>query len=224
MRNHLDTVMLFCAGRGTRMAPLTDHRAKPMVEVSGRPLVDHALEQLDGIERRFANTHYMPEKLEAHLVSQGVETAFEPQLLEAGGGLKSMLPRLQRNCVFTMNTDAVWLGPQAGTLLSQHWKPDEMDALMLTIPISHAHAHKGKGDFIADAQGRLKRGSGDVYSGLQIIKTQFVADVSDVKFSLSLVWKTLLERETLFGVNYPGSWCDVGYPEAIPIAESLLET
>ncbi|MFT6424968.1 MAG: MurNAc alpha-1-phosphate uridylyltransferase [Celeribacter sp.] len=201
----------------------TQHQPKPMINVAGRPLVDHAIDAMDGINRRFANTHYLPEKLENHLNNAGIEPIFEKDLLETGGGLKHALSRLNRDAVFTMNTDAVWTGPKPAEYLAAHWNPDIMDGLMLLIPKAQAIGHKGAGDFLCAQDGTLTRGPGDVYTGLQIIKTKYADQIEQTHFSLNLVWETLLSRETLFGAVYSGQWCDVGYPAAISLAESLLE-
>lgn len=215
--------MFFCAGRGTRMLALTQDKPKPMIEVAGRPLIDHAIDAMRGVERRFANLHYHPEALEKHLSSAGIGSIFESDLLETGGGLKHALPQLNRDTVFTMNTDAVWSGPSPAQVLAQHWDPDQMDGLMLLIPKDRAIAHKGTGDFISAPDDRLTRGAGDVYTGLQIIKTKYVGDIEQSHFSMNVAWETLLARGTLFGAEYTGRWCDVGYPEAIPLAETMLE-
>ena len=85
-----DTVMIFAAGRGTRMEALTATRPKPLIEVAGKPLIDHALDLVDaaGIENRVANLHYLPDALEAHLAPRGVTLCHETVLLETGGGLR----------------------------------------------------------------------------------------------------------------------------------------
>jgi MurNAc alpha-1-phosphate uridylyltransferase len=205
------------------MLELTQHQPKPMIKVAGRPLIDHAIDAMGGVERQFANLHYQPEVLEKHLTFAGIEPIFEPDLLETGGGLKHALPRLNRDTVFTMNTDAVWAGPTPAQTLSAHWSPDVMDGLMLLIPKHRAIGHKGTGDFMRATDGTLTRGTGDVYTGLQIIKTKYVEHIESSHFSLNVAWEALLSRGTLFGAVYTGHWCDVGYPEAIPLAESMLE-
>lgn len=205
------------------MNALTHTRPKPMIEVGGRALVDHALEQIDQIPRKFANLHYLPETLNSHLTSAGISTIYEPTLLETGGGLKNALPELNRDVVFTMNTDAVWQGPNAGDILAQAWDPERMDALLLTVPLENSLGHLGQGDFDIAHDGRLTRGRETVYTGLQIVKTAPLIEIKDDHFSLNVIWNQMFETKRLFGIRYPGVWCDVGHPEGIEIAEHLLE-
>ena len=53
MRDDPNSVMIFAAGFGTRMGALTQDRPKPLVEIAGRPLIEHALDQVTdyGAER-----------------------------------------------------------------------------------------------------------------------------------------------------------------------------
>lgn len=217
--------MIFAAGFGTRMGALTRDRPKPMIEVAGKPLIDHALDEVTqfGAGRVVVNLHYRPEPLRAHLAGRGVVFSEEhPEVLETGGGLKAALPLLGPGPVFTMNSDAVWIGPNPLQVLADLWRP-EMEALLLGIPPEQATGHHGTGDFTPGEDGRAKRGPGLVYSGLQIIRTDALAEIAERAFSLNLLWNAMLARESLYMATYPGRWCDVGHPEGIALAEAALE-
>ncbi|WP_170404704.1 nucleotidyltransferase family protein [Ruegeria arenilitoris] len=220
-----EAVMLFAAGFGTRMGAMTKDRPKPLIEVAGRPLIDHALDLVNdlGPDRVVANLHYLPDQLEAHLSPKGVLLSREePEILETGGGLRAALPLLGPDPVYTLNTDAIWAGPNPLTLLRDAWDPDRMDALLMCIPTNQTIGHTGKGDFTADAEGRITRGPGLVYGGAQILKTEGLTAIPDKAFSLNLLWDQMHSQGRLFAATYPGLWCDVGRPEGIALAEGLI--
>ena len=70
--------MLFAAGFGRRMQPLTQDRPKPLVEVAGKALIDHALDLVPGadIGRIVANTHYKSEMIARHLAARPVTLSY----------------------------------------------------------------------------------------------------------------------------------------------------
>lgn len=218
-------VLMFAAGFGTRMKPLTDTRPKPLIEVAGKPLIDHAhaLAKTARCDPIVANLHYKAEMLAEHLAPFGVQTLVEsPDILETGGGLRNALPLLGRDPVVTLNTDAIWAGPNPITLLKNAWKPDEMDGLLICIPTDHAVGHASKGDFILTDIGRIERGPGHIFGGIQIIKTDQLDHISEPSFSLNVLWNRMLAQGRLFGLRYPGRWCDVGHPAGIEMAEDML--
>jgi len=225
MRHDPTALMIFAAGLGTRMGALTASKPKPLIEVAGRPLVDHALELAEsaGIETVIANLHYLADQLAAHLGPRGVILSDEREkLLETGGGLRNALPLLGNGPVFTLNSDAVWTGANPLEQLRSQWQPDRMDALLLLVPREAARGHGGQGDFILDSEGRLARGPGLVYSGAQIIKTEGLHAITDEVFSLNRLWDRMMSEGRLFGIVHPGGWCDVGDPPGIAFAEALL--
>jgi mannose-1-phosphate guanylyltransferase len=83
--------LLLAAGFGTRLRPLTDHTPKCLVEVNGRPLLDYWFDLLfeAGVERVLVNTHYLAEKVRAHIANSRfrnrVDLVHEDVLLGTGG-------------------------------------------------------------------------------------------------------------------------------------------
>ena len=225
MRDTPNSLMLFAAGFGSRMGDLSKSRPKPLIEVAGRPLIEHALAMVEDaqVERVVANVHYLADQIEAHLAGRGVLISDErAQILETGGGLRKALGLLGDGPVMTLNTDAVWRGENVITKLRAHWDGNKMDALLALVPPENALGHSGSGDFAMDAQGRLTRGAGYVYTGAQILNPAGIGSVSETAFSLNLLWDKMIAQGRVYGILFDGGWCDVGHPESIALAETML--
>jgi MurNAc alpha-1-phosphate uridylyltransferase len=229
--------MVMAAGLGKRMRPLTATRPKPLIEVAGRPLLDHALDRLRsaGVRKAVVNVHYLPDALEAHLRNrvQGIEVVVSDErdlLLETGGGLVRALPLIDSDPFLVVNSDNLWIdGPvDSLKLLASSWDDERMDALLLLVPLSRAHCHRGQGDFHMSASGglrRRRRGSVApfVYTGIQMVsKRLFAGDLPQGPFSTNLLWDRAIEQGRCFGAVHQGLWFDVGAPDNIRKAEELL--
>jgi len=231
------TAMVMAAGLGKRMRPLTATRPKPLVEVAGKPLIDHVLDRLAvaGVRRAVVNVHYLADTLEAHLAARddGVEVIVSDeraQLMETGGGLVQALPLLGDAPLYVVNSDNLWIDGPIDTLklLAARWDAEAMDALLLMVPLARAHNHRGAGDFHLGGDGRIarRRRPGTVapfaYTGVQIIHPRLIADWPSGPFSTNLFWDRAIAAGRAYGVVHQGLWFDVGTPAAIPKTEALL--
>lgn len=219
--------MLFAAGFGTRMRPLTDSQPKPLIDVAGQSLLDHALDQCpDFVITKAVNGHYRADQMaEAARARDLVFSPETPEILDTGGGLKAALPLIGTpETVFALNTDAVWTGPAALQTLADAWDPERMDGLLLLCPPERAVGHTLRSGFAMDAEGRLSRGPVLAYTGAQILKTAPVLAEADKAFGLNRTWDRILKTDRLFGIVHPGYWCDVGHPSGIALAEEMRST
>lgn len=221
MRTGPDALMLFAAGFGTRMGALTADRPKPMIEVAGRPLIDHALDLVSGagIGRVVVNLHYLGDRIAAHLAGRGIALSWErDRILDTGGGLRRALPLLGPGAVYTLNSDAVFTGPNPLRDLAAGWDAGRMGALLSLLPAE-------RGDFRMDPGGRLIRAPGVPgyrYLGAQIIDPVGLEAVEEEVFSLNLMWDRMIAQGRAFGLVHRGGWCDVGHPAGIAEAEAML--
>lgn len=92
--------MIFAAGLGTRLKPLTDTMPKALVRVGGQPLLWHVIQKLkaSGYERLVVNVHHFAEQIVDYLKANdnfGLDIRISDEtdgLLETGGGIKKALP------------------------------------------------------------------------------------------------------------------------------------
>lgn len=217
--------MIFAAGFGTRMRPLTNDRPKPMVHVANQPMIDYAIDhaRTAGAEKIVSNTHYLADVIEPHLQKSGIQfVREEPNILDTGGGLRNAIPLLGSGPVWTLNPDTIWRGPNPLAFANAHWDADKMDALLVCIPPEQALGTDNNGDFTLGTSGALNRGIGHIYGGAQIINTETLSVMDTDVFSLNVVWDRLIADNRCFGCIYPGTWCDIGHPDGLHTAEKLL--
>lgn len=229
------SVMLFAAGLGTRMRPVTDHLPKPLVKVGGKALMDHMLDRFAaaGVARAVVNVHYLADQIIAHVqdrkAPQLVISDERAQLLDQGGGIKQALPLLGPGPFLVCNTDAFWIGETAPVLreLGRAWDPARMDMLLLVAEAASSVGVDWPGDFDMAAEGRLsKRVEGTtapfVYSGVAILPPEPFTSASGTVFKLAPFLFDSARRGRLFGHRLAGTWLHVGTPQAIGEAEAAL--
>jgi MurNAc alpha-1-phosphate uridylyltransferase len=232
-----EVAMVMAAGLGKRMRPLTATRPKPLIDIAGKPLLDHCLDRLRaaGVRKAVVNVHYLADALEAHLKNrvQGIDIVVSDerkQLLETGGGLVKALPLIDADPFLVVNSDNFWVdGPvDSLKLLASAWDEGAMDALLLLVPLALANCHKGQGDFHMAPDGTLRRRKPGtvapyVYTGIQMIsKRLFDGELPEGPFSTNILWDRAIATGRLFGMVHQGLWFDVGAPANIKAAEEKL--
>ncbi|MCB4803305.1 MurNAc alpha-1-phosphate uridylyltransferase [Methylobacterium brachiatum] len=228
---------VLAAGLGKRMRPVTATVPKPLVEVAGKALLDHALDRAAeaGIETAIVNVHYLPDLIEGHLARRTGGPAIQVSderaaLLETGGGIRKALPLLGDAPFVVLNSDSFWLEGPAPNLrrLIDAWDPARMDALLLVAPTATSLGYDGAGDFVMDADGRLeRRGEREVapfiYAGVAILQPGLFADTPEGAFSLNLLFDRAIAAGRLSGMRLDGQWLHVGTPDAIRAAEERVQ-
>jgi MurNAc alpha-1-phosphate uridylyltransferase len=231
--------MILAAGLGTRMAPLTREKPKPLIALNGKPLIDHAIDRLvrGGVDYIVVNVHYLADQLIAHLEQRqrrepGVKIQILDEtgmILDTGGGVAKALPYFEGEPFFTYNSDSLWVEGMGSAMarMKARWNPDLMDALMLLAPCATAIGYEGRGDFQMDAWGLLKRRAEMnlapfVWTGLEIVHPRLFDGAPTGRFSINPLWDRAIEKGRLAGLRLDGVWLHVGTPQGLEDAENFL--
>lgn len=226
--------MVLAAGKGLRLRPITLSRPKPLVEVVGQAMLDGVLDRLAeaGVAEAVVNTHHLGHMIEGHLRDRAaprIHISREDVLLETGGGVKKALPLLGARPFYAINGDVVWRDGKTPALqrMAEAWDEAGMDALLLLQPTASAIGYAGKGDFVMDQLGGLRRRrEGEVapflFAGLQILRPSLFAETPDGPFSLNLLYDRALAAGRLHGLRHDGTWYHVGTPEDLARVEAAL--
>ncbi len=115
--------MIFAAGLGTRLRPITDTMPKALVPVAGQPLLWHVLTKLRaaGYHDLVVNVHHFPEQIRAYLAASAPDVKVSDEsarLLETGGAILHARPLLEgepflvHNVDILSNLDLAWFRRQ----------------------------------------------------------------------------------------------------------------
>lgn len=208
--------LIFAAGKGERMRPLTDARPKALLEVRGVPLIGWHLNALRaaGIVDVVVNTGYLGEQLPATLGDgsrYGVRIAWShepPEPLETGGGMRQALALLGDAPFIAVNADI---------------HTDYRYADLPRVPEGLAHLvlvdnpiHHPNGDFVLhDGVCRLCGPQRLTFSGIGVYRPQLVAHYPPGRFGLAPILREAIDFGRVTGEHHRGTWSDVGTPERL---------
>ncbi|WP_109124835.1 N-acetylmuramate alpha-1-phosphate uridylyltransferase MurU [Dyella sp. C11] len=228
--------LIFAAGLGERMRPLTDHTPKPLLEAGGKRLIEWHLEKLAAIDVRYVviNTSHLadqfPEALgDGSRWGMRIRYAYEgPTPLETGGGMLNALPLLGSEPFIVISAD-VWTDMDFSTL------PVEPRGVGHLLMVDNA-PHHPLGDFSLDAQGLIHADDSAprlTYSGIGVFRRELLDAWQDVahdaaaketppRFKLRPLLERAIARRELTGSHYRGAWTDVGTPQRLKELDERL--
>jgi NDP-sugar pyrophosphorylase family protein len=232
--------MVLAAGRGTRLAPLTDTLPKPLMTVGGRPLLEHLLAFLraGGIDEVVINLHHLGARIE-DTIGDGrrfglhVHYSREQEIRDTGGGIKHAEPLLGREPFVVVNGDSL-LELDLRDVIAFH----EARGGVATLAVRPDPDAARYGLVELDADDRVRRIAGlpvDVpaspalrpfmFPGLHVLEPE-VLDWMDAgaAFSINRVTypRLLAAGRPLFGYPTEARWVTIDTPEALAAADAVL--
>jgi MurNAc alpha-1-phosphate uridylyltransferase len=229
--------MIFSAGKGERMRPLTLHTPKPLLVAGGKPLIVWHLERLAaaGIEEVVINTAWLGDQFAPAL---GDGARWGPRLhfihegdvpLETGGGILNALPILGDAPFLVINGD-VWTDVDLATL--PHAPTGDAHLVLVDNPAQHP-----RGDFILHPDGRVSD-DGDsarlTYAGVGVYRPAIIngwravigetagASATPPQFGLAPLLRHAMAQSRVTGQHHAGRWTDVGTPERLAQLDAEL--
>ncbi|GAB3349768.1 N-acetylmuramate alpha-1-phosphate uridylyltransferase MurU [Lysobacter tyrosinilyticus] len=222
--------LIFAAGLGERMRPLTNHTAKPLLSAGNKPLIVWHLERLAAIGVRdvVVNTSWLAEQFPAALGNGdywGLNLHFSyegPTPLETGGGMWNALPLLSDGEPFLAINGDIWSDYDLGRL------PRDLDGdahlVLVDNPVQHP-----QGDFALSNDGHIHSDGAQrlTFSGIGVYRpTLFAgwrdiigdapgADETPARFKLAPLLRAAMTQSRVSGEHHQGRWTDVGTPQRL---------
>ncbi len=209
--------MILAAGYGRRMLPLTEKLPKPLLQVSGKALIEHHLEKLAhaGFQDVVVNHGHLGPMIEDALgdgARFGLSIRYSPEgpePLETGGGMAKALPLLGHEPFLIVNADIFC----------------DYDFSEVPELDPHADAHL----VLVDTPGYKPRGDfslrgGDVveepeptltYSGIAVYHPSILDGAKVERFSIVPRLREAIAGGRVRGSHHRGQWSDVGTPERL---------
>lgn len=221
--------LIFAAGKGERMRPLTEHTPKPLLRVRGKPLVEWHLERLAacGVTDVVLNTSWLAAAFEPALGDGrrwGLRLHYShegPEPLETGGGMLHALPLLGDEAFIAVNGD-IWCDHDFSRL------PRQPDGLAHLVLVDNP-THHPDGDFALDGSGRV-HAAGETrltFSGIGVYRPALLhnwrtsigaapgSELQPPRFKLAPLLRAAMRAEAVTGEHHRGAWTDVGTPERL---------
>ncbi len=215
--------MLLAAGLGERLRPLTDKTPKPLIQVAGKPLIEHHLNRLKsaGFEEIIINLSHLGHMIKEQLgngqkFGLQIEYSLEGnEPLETAGGIIHALPLLGDQPFLVINGD-IWCDHS----LSFHKLSEDKQAHLVLIDNP---AHNLKGDFVYEYGKIYNTGKSFLtFSGIGIYAPRLFKNYSAGKRELAPILHSAIDNKRVSAEYFTGKWFDIGTVERLEQAEHYV--
>ena len=237
--------MIFAAGLGTRLKPYTANCPKALVELAGKPLLEHCILKLKafGVDRIVINVHHFADQIEAFLLSNdnfGMDIRISDErelLLDTGGAIKKAKPLFIPNApVLIYNVDilsslkledlfAAHTGNQALATLNLRDKNTSRCLCFNKDGLLSGWKDESSGE-VKIVNETYKASETFSFSGIHIIDSKLLGLIEEgAVFSIIDLYLRLAKKHRIVGY-YDSSdiWMDLGKPEQLHKAEEILNS
>ena len=221
--------LVFAAGLGERMRPLTDHTPKPLLRAGGKTLMEWHLERLAavGVDEVVVNTAWLAEQFPATLGDGsrwGLRLTYSYEgatALETGGGMLKALASLGDEPFIAVNGD-IWCDFDFSRLPAA--ASHDAHLVMVDNPVQHP-----QGDFALDAAGLVHANGAQrlTFSGIGLYRARILSGWRDIigdmpdtrrdppRFKLAPLLIAAMAQGRVSGEHHRGRWTDVGTPQRL---------
>ena len=234
--------MLFAAGLGTRLYPLTAQKPKALVEIDGRPLLAHSIDYLHaaGIHDITINVHHFGEQIIEfirHYNDRNIRISDErEELLDTGGAILKARDFIQgEEPILLINVD-VLTNLDLNALLNWHQKHQALATLVVRQRKTSRYLLVNQGEQLC---GWTNKTTGEVkacrpaeignchqaaFSGIHLIDPRLLNLITESgKFSIIDLYLRLAKEYAILAFNDRATiWMDLGKKEQLKEAENLL--
>lgn len=232
--------MIFAAGLGTRLRPLTNDRPKALVMFKGKTLLEHTIEKLKtaGVDHIVINVHHYADKVIAYLNSKdfGIKISISDErdeLLDTGGGLRKAASLLGNEPFFIHNVDILsnidlgemWLAhANSGAIATVGVRKTESDRYFLQNPDYQlcGWGNKTTGEQIISRQSNTLEEIS--FTGIHIVSPSFLSYIRPQgPVSIIEAYLQAAKENNVHCFSCDDKrWLDVGTPESLREAEAFF--
>ncbi len=207
----INTALILCAGYGKRLNPITLKIPKPLIKINDITLLDKTLsliENLD-IKKIKINTFYLQEQItnfiSNHHLKKNIEIIQDgTEILDTGGGILNLIKSSKEKDFIVFNPDTLWKKNYVSVInkMQKYYFENDIKNLLMVVNKIRSFDKRFKGDFSLSKNKLNKSNINEyIYTGCQIINKNLFKDIKDLSFSISKVWKILLDKNLLYGVE-----------------------
>ena len=219
------TLMILCAGFGSRMLNLTRKTPKPLLKYKNKILLKNTIDFFTniGCDEILINTHYLHNKIKKYLDKNfkkyPIQIIYEKKILGTGGGVKNIFNHTKRKNICVVNSDIFWTKKNKSHIkyFLGNYRDVSHCKMLLSKDINFLGLKKENGDFYLKGNVVINWESKNdklYYSGLQIVSKNIFNNRKKI-FPMNEIWTKLIKKNQIKGYVIPSKIRHIGDKKSI---------